>query len=227
MDKLLVLLLAGLISVPCGLTGCSKSGEEKAEKPAATEKADDKKAGDADAAKEKEPAAKEEKESKPASAEAAAALETFGANFCKGIKENPNSFGTFLAIRPLMRMGLELEFAKDPKSQEFVKAMDMEKLVDMGIKESGIETMEFPMMKDIGSCETEEAKMLDCAEIGTILNTKGMMGEDLIPVEITETALDAYKVTECASVALKGDDGVINLGLLFVDGAWKIITLWD
>lgn len=225
MNKFLVMLLAGLIISPCGLTGCNAAKDKKADKPAATAKADDKKAKDAEAAKEEAP---EQAEKDTASSEKAeAALKTFGADFCKGIKENPNSFSQFLALRPLMRMGLELEFSKDPESQELVKAMDMEKLVDMGIKQSGIEQMEFPMMNDIGSCDTEQDKMLACEEIGKILNTKGMMGEDLIPEEVTKKVLDAYKITECGSIALKGDDGVINLGLLFVEDAWKIITIWD
>jgi hypothetical protein len=225
MNKFLVMLLAGLIVSPCGVTGCSAAKDKKADKPAATEKADDKKAKDAEAAKEEAPVSAEKDTAKSEKAEAS--LKTFGADFCKGIKENPNSFSQFLALRPLMRMGLELEFSKDPESQELVKAMDMEKLVDMGIKQSGIEQMEFPMMNDIGSCDTEQDKMLACEEIGKILNTKGMMGEDLIPEEVTKKVLDAYKITECGSIALKGDDGVINLGLLFVEDAWKIITIWD
>ena len=229
MKKLLTLLLAAALVTAAGLSGCNNGNKDTKEKPAAADKAKedskDKAADTKTTDSKKDEAAKAE----PKTGKSSASIKDFGDTFCSSIKSNANSFGSFLAIRPLMRIGLELEFSKDPetKKQMAELGMDIEKMVDMGIKESGLETMEFPMMEDIGACKLKDAKEMSCDELAKDLATNGMMGEDLIPEEITRTVLDAYKITECGSVALEGDDGVITLGLLNVDGEWKMITLWE
>jgi hypothetical protein len=231
MKKFLVLLLAGLLISAAGLSGCNKDSKDAKDKPAATDKEDAKEAK-ADKAADKAPADKKKDKAREKTAKGGgdtAGIKDFGARFCDAIQNDPNSFSTFLAIRPLMRIGLELEFAKDPETKKQMDAMgmDMEALVDMGIEQSGIESMEFPMIKDVGACDLSSAETLDCSELAANLATKGMMGEDLVPEDVTQIALDAYDITECGSLALEGSDGIINLGLLNVDGEWKMITLWD
>lgn len=158
-------------------------------------------------------------------------LDDFGPAFCSAMQTEPNSFGRFLAIRPMMRMGLELEFAKDPetKKQMDEMGMDMEKLVDMGIKEAGFDSMGFPMTDDLesGACKVMETRALACGDIARRLFEDGIMGEDPIPLEITQTVLGAYQITECGAVTLSGDDGALSLGLFNVNGAWQMITLWE
>lgn len=171
----------------------------------------------------------EDKAAAPVSGVPVTRLENFGPTFCSAVKTNPNAFGKFLAIRPLMRIGLELEFSKDEelKKQMDEMGMDVEKMVDLGIKESGLETMEFPMMKDLGACEVTETRILACEDLARILLEDGMMGEDPIPMDVTRTVLDAYEITECGSVILQGDDGQITLGLVNMNGAWLMITIWE
>ena len=227
MKRLLVFLLAAMLVTAAGLSGCSQDKEEKTDTPAASESAGDKdaKADKGDKAEEAAPAEEEEEVAEPAGD--AGSVGDFGREFCDSIQSEPNSFGSFLAIRPLMRIGLELEFANDPDAEEMLEVMDIEAMVDMGIEQSGIEQMEFPMMQDIGMCEVHEAETVDCSEIAATLATDGMMGEDLIPEEITRKALDAYDITECGVLTLEGDDGLLSLGLLNYEGEWKMITLWE